>query len=969
MKKILLLLATMLAIPSLLMAKGDNIITLYGHIKDALTKMDLVDAYVLWPDSTGTGVDTIKCDGERWIRGEVIKTSDFVRQVPRVDSIYVFDVECEGFQPQTISFTVNKIGRRETFREMPMIFLERAPHKLKEVTVTASKIKFYNKGDTLVFNADAFQLAEGSMLDGLIAQLPGVELNDDGQIKVNGEFVESLLLNGKEFLDGNNQLMLENIAAYTVKNVEVYRGQNNKEKWTNDDSGQKHLTMNVKLKKEYNMGWLVNAQAGAGTEDRYSGRLFANWFTAVHQLTFLGNVNNLNDNRNPGKADTWTPSMMPDGTRSYRLGVVQYMYENPEETAQVRAYAKFEQTRTNDFTTTARTNFLGGTETFENAFDRARVKDTRLNSNASIYLRNSKVAGYLDLTGNYRRRVNDGTSLSATFDTEQKDADMKMIETLYTEGDPSRLDAVINRAETRTDGTMRQIDLRATPGAGIFLPWGDRLYLETYIRYNSQKEERWNDYTVNYGADPAPAVRRRQYFDNSPNHLITSVNNLGYRMPLGRRLNLRLNYEYRFSDHEKDSYMYALERLNDMGVYGVLPSGYLDAFDPANSYTSRLIENKHSLEPQISFARRGEKDYIYLTAGASLSLKHQHLDYWRDGRSQLVKQTNFIVTSGTWNSFIDYNFGPVKDEKGKTTDYNHTLSYHIEVTPTTPDPFDRLDVINDADPLNITVGNSDLRTAYNFHHRLSYSYNPPEAKHPVSEEVTMQYDYTDNALTRGYVYNTATGVRTTRTYNVDGNSTALLSNTLRLQFGRTNQLTLSSITEGSLQRYADMIGVDLEAPSKSTVNTRVISQKLDFAWQLGKQTVTARAQILGRRSTSTRDDFAPINAWHYSYGLIGNFKLPAGLGISTDFMAYTRTGYGVAEIDKTDVVWNLRLSYNPSFAKQWVFLVDGFDMLHQLSNVNYAVNAAGRTVSYTNTLPRYVMFSVQYRLNIRPKKK
>lgn len=287
MKKILLLLAVMLLIPGLLSAKEEKTITIFGHIKDALTKMDLLDAYVLWPDSTGTGVDTIKCDGERWVRGEVIKTSDFYNRVPRVDSIYVFDVECAGYQPQTISFTVNKIGKRETFREIPMIFLERAPHKLKEVTVTASKIKFYNKGDTLVFNADAFQLAEGSMLDGLISQLPGVELNDNGQIKVNGEFVESLLLNGKEFLDGNNQLMLENIAAYTVKNVEVYRGQNKKEKWTNDDTGPKHLTMNVKLKKEYNMGWLINAQAGAGTDDRYSARLFANWFTVTQQLTLL----------------------------------------------------------------------------------------------------------------------------------------------------------------------------------------------------------------------------------------------------------------------------------------------------------------------------------------------------------------------------------------------------------------------------------------------------------------------------------------------------------------------------------------------------------------------------------------------------------------------------------------------------------------------------------------------------------
>ncbi len=74
---------------------------------------------------------------------------------------------------------------------MPVVFLERETKKLDNVTVTASKVKFYNRGDTLVYNADAFQLAEGSMLDALIAQLPGVEIKEGGQIFVNGEFVET----------------------------------------------------------------------------------------------------------------------------------------------------------------------------------------------------------------------------------------------------------------------------------------------------------------------------------------------------------------------------------------------------------------------------------------------------------------------------------------------------------------------------------------------------------------------------------------------------------------------------------------------------------------------------------------------------------------------------------------------------------------------------------------------------------
>lgn len=970
MKRFVTFLILIAAIVGPLTAKEKETIHLSGRVKAAITNIDLTDAVVLWPDSTGYGVDSIRCNmGSRYRNGEIEEMSYFGVEVPRCDSTFVFEVICEGYTPQTLTFRLEKIGKRETWRDIPLITLERAPHRLSEVTVTASKIKFYNKGDTIVYNADAFQLAEGSMLDGLISQLPGVELSNDGQIKVNGEFVESLLLNGKEFLDGNNNLMLENIAAYTVKNVEVYRSEDRKAQWIGDTDAAKQLTMNVKLKKEYNMGWIFNAQGGAGTADRYSGRLFAQWFTQTHRLSLMGNINNLNDNRRPGKADTWTPDSMPTGTRRYRMAAANYNYENPDETVNMDASVDFEQTMTNDFTTSAITNFLNGVNTYENSFSGARLKDSRLRSKASLWLRNDHGAGYLTLSADYRRKTNDGSSLSATFDSEQNDIDMEVIETLYTEASPSRLESVINRLATRTDGSMRQLDLRITPGGSLKIPaTGDRLQFETYFRYNNQKEERWNDYTVNYGADPNPAVRRRQYFDDSPNRTFTSVNNLSYRARI-KDVNLSLNYEYRFSLQDKDSYMYALERLEDMGMFGVLPAGYLDTFDPANSYTSRMIENKHSIEPFIDYYKQTDKSRLMLRLNPAFSLKHQRLNYWRDNRSQLVRQTSFITTVGRYSFWVDYEIGAVKRESGRGMDFRHEFEYRFLLTPTTPDPFHKLDVINDSDPLNITLGNDKLKTAYQFTHSLSYWFTPPQKEHPIRNNVTLDFDHTSNALTRGYVYDTSTGVRTTRSYNVNGNYSLAITNNFTLQFGKKNQFTLTSESYVSPERLGDMIGVDMSEPVESRVNNLMLNEKLKFAWQINKQSLTAVIAVGSRRSTSDRSDFAPINAINQNYGLLGNFKLPAGFGIATDFNIYIRSGYGMRTIDKATSIWNARLSYNPPRARRWVFMLDGFDLLHQLSNISYAVTATGRTVSYTNALPRYVMLSVQYRLNLQPKKK
>lgn len=147
----------------------------------------------------------------------------------------------------------------------PTVILDAIPmyremvRKLKEVKVTATLVKMVMKKDTIVYNADAFQLAEGSMLDQLVAQLPGVELRDNGQIYVNGRFVSSLLLNGEDFFKGNPNIALQNLPAYTVNQIKVYEKQSDRDKAMGlEKRGEQPLVMDVNLKKQYSVGWMAN---------------------------------------------------------------------------------------------------------------------------------------------------------------------------------------------------------------------------------------------------------------------------------------------------------------------------------------------------------------------------------------------------------------------------------------------------------------------------------------------------------------------------------------------------------------------------------------------------------------------------------------------------------------------------------------------------------------------------------------
>ena len=112
---------------------------------------------------------------------------------------------------------------KQTKVEMPTLEMRKMRElSLNEVVVKATRIKMFYRGDTIVYDATAFKLPQGSMLDDLIRQMPGVTLNDAGEIFVNGRKVDELLLGSRSFMRGNKQVLMENLPYYTVQNIKVY---------------------------------------------------------------------------------------------------------------------------------------------------------------------------------------------------------------------------------------------------------------------------------------------------------------------------------------------------------------------------------------------------------------------------------------------------------------------------------------------------------------------------------------------------------------------------------------------------------------------------------------------------------------------------------------------------------------------------------------------------------------------------
>ena len=157
------------------------------------------------------------------------------------------------------------------------------------------------------------------------------------------------------------------------------------------------------------------------------------------------------------------------------------------------------------------------------------------------------------------------------------------------------------------------------------------------------------------------------------------------------------------------------------------------------------------------------------------------------------------------------------------------------------------------------------------------------------------------------------------------------------------------------------------ASSLSKVNNHAIEERLKLSYQQGKLKGSLVGRVQWNNATSKRENFETINAFDFNYGITGGYKFPGDIDFDTDLKMYSRRGYENSSMNTNDLVWNASLTR--SFLKGRVITkVDGFDLLHQLSSVYYSVNGQGRTETFYNTIPNYVMVHLIYRISFNPKK-
>src|SRR5690606_21573494 len=125
------------------------------------------------------------------------------------------------------------------------------------------------KGDTIIYNADSFTSGTERKLEDVLKKLPGVEVDEDGNIKVEGKEVSKLMVEGKDFFDGDTKLGAKNIPADAIDKVQVLRNYNENDQMRSVTDNQDNLAMNIKLKEGKKNFWFGEISAAAGNDERY----------------------------------------------------------------------------------------------------------------------------------------------------------------------------------------------------------------------------------------------------------------------------------------------------------------------------------------------------------------------------------------------------------------------------------------------------------------------------------------------------------------------------------------------------------------------------------------------------------------------------------------------------------------------------------------------------------------------------
>lgn len=934
MKKLILLLLLVCAGTTLSWAQGGKRVTVSGTVVDGDDKSPIAQATVQLlslPDSTMAVGNVTNNNG--------------VFSVAARPGKYVLKISFVGYltQEKPLQLTAGKPSVNVGTVTLPTDDI-----MLGEAIVVAEAPQVTISEDTIGYNASAYRTPEGAMLEELVKKLPGAEVDEDGNIKINGKDVKKIMVDGKEFFGGDVKTGLKNLPVDMVDKLKTYDKKSDLARITGIDDGEEETVLDLTVKKGMNQGWFGNVDLAGGTEDRYMGRAMINRFYDKTQFSIIGSANNVNDQGFSGGGGG------PRWRRNNGLNATKMLGANfATETSKLElgGSVRYNYRDADIISSGYSQRFLQSGNSYSNTNSNNRNKVSDFNADFRMEWKPDSMTNII-FRPNVSYNKTDGATMkeSGTFNDDPYNYIANPNDYLNfndMDGNDPLRDIRVNATNERGLSDTKSVSANATLQVNRKLnDKGRNITFRGAFGYGDNDNDQYTQSETRYyqihnylGGD---SIQYRNQYITMPTKNYNYTAQLTYSEPIARATFLQLSYRFQYKNSTSDKSTYDLQGF-PWEIGDGLPEGYKAAYVDSLSKDAEYQYFNHDVSLGLRFIR----EKYQMSVGMSLQPQNTKLSYKKG--AYMVDTTRTV-----------FNFAPNLDFR-----YRFSKVSQLRITyrgrSSQPSMENLLPIVDNSNPLNIRVGNPGLKPS--FAHTMRAFYNTYNAKKQRGMMAHLMFTATQNSISNSTQYDMETGRTIVTPQNINGNWNAFG------MFGfntalKNKKFTINSFARANYQnQVAYLYNKDTKMDDKNTTTGLTLAENLNGSYRNSWFEFSLNGSI---EYTAERSKLRPENnqnPYTFSYGASTNITLPWQMTLSTNITNQSRRGYNDASYNNNELIWNAQIAQNLLKGAATISF-EMYDILKQQSNVSRSLSADMRSVTEYNSINSYCMVHFIYRLNI-----
>jgi hypothetical protein len=839
-----------------------------------------------------------------------------------------------GYQAFRKEFTLTAASSHLTFDSIAM---PTTSQLLDEVIVVSERPPVSIKNDTIEFNATAFKTLPNALVEDLLKKLPGVQVDAEGNITVNGKPVNRILVDGKTFFGNDPKMATRNLPANVIDKVQVVDDKEELLRNGDDNLNNVGKVVNITLKKGVKKGWFGKVYAGAGTDERFEAGGIANIFRDTLQVSLLGYTNNLNrpgfgmtDLLQAGGLDRSASNLNGRSTSTNNNGAGSSISINGVNFGGMQQnYGGIATSKGLGFNLNHAPNakqslfaqyFYGNT-----LVDRRNDRNTKQYNGDTIIDNNSIVTGgvlthahNIGIGGKFKPDSVTTLQVSATYTIGLQDEDrFSDITSMNNQLGPLSKGNILQNNKANTyyyRHSLTYTRLSKTKKGRRFT-----------IFHNLDVNNRFNDYSTasitNY-IYPTPYDSLLHQLRQEGVPRTDAVVSFNYSEPLSKIFTLRVGGRYEYS------------KLNN-AITTFNPNTVNQKFDVINSLLSSHFfreSNRAYLTTGLEFRKKN------LTVTPSARVLVQSVNNIFASLGQPIKQKGSNLLPGLAVTYKQFNFNYNKDIN---------LPFYGYLMP----------VADNTNPYQINKGNPDLLPTERHNFSVNYYFNNTKKNLNIGLNANGGFSNNDviqsvSVDQKGIQTNVPVNANGSINYGINYNVNRQYKNNPKFIFNWNfgawygyNRSRLLFNGENSIQESYDLAqwgGLSFNFNDK-------------FEWNNSGSVGTSLTDY----SSKT---FKKLKVWNYNLSTEMIVRMPKHVIWETSFN-YSNNGNSIPGVPKSFIRWNAAINFTMLKDEKGILRISVFDILDQGRSINTYANRNMVTTSQTNVLSRYLMATFTY--NIR----